>query len=45
MKRTEYEYSHNEIAEFLGVSVSCVKQIEREALKKINIILEEKEIL
>ena len=43
-KRLEYEFSYAEIAEIMGVSTAIVEKIEREALKKIAVLLEERGI-
>ena len=36
---SDYEYSHKEIADLMGVSIKEVKELERTALSKIELLL------
>ena len=39
MKQLDYEYTHREIADIMGISINEVKRLEYEALLKICAIL------
>ncbi|SMP87555.1 hypothetical protein SAMN06313540_11213 [Epsilonproteobacteria bacterium SCGC AD-308-E02] len=43
--KIEYCHSHIEISRILGISFSMVKQLERSALKKIGLTLQDSDYL